>query len=293
MDRLPIDKDTIRDWLTWSFSPSISAIVITFLISILLPISIHLFMYRAKAVTVVPSFLLVGPSGAGKTTLLTRSEHGTAASTHTSQSPQAVTCRLPSSVTARSSQYRAADDPSKEKGRQFELIDTPGHGKLRHHAFTALESEKRLRGLIFVLDSAAVASPAGLTEAAMYLHDVLLALQKRHTASKTSKGPASIPVLIAANKLDIFTGLPAQVIKKKLQQEITNIRTTRAKGLLDSATGSEGEDEEREWLGEGGEGVFKFKQLEESEIEVTVLGSIAIGDQAQTDEMLQWVAQQM
>lgn len=66
-----MDKQMIQDWLTWSFSPSISAILITLLISLSLPVLIHWQLYRTRASAVVPTFLLVGPSGAGKTTLLT------------------------------------------------------------------------------------------------------------------------------------------------------------------------------------------------------------------------------
>ena len=221
-------------------------------------------------------------------------ESGKAASTHTSQAPQTAACRLPAGVTANSSKFRAEDDPSKEKERQLNVVDTPGHGKLRHHALDLLTAEQSLRGLIFVVDAAALSSAAGLTEAAMYLHDMLLALQKRHTTAKSSKGPSSIPVLIAANKLDLFTALPAQLVRSRLQDEITNIRATRAKGLLDSAANAEdGHDDEREWLGDGGEGAFDFKQMEEAEIEVAVLGGNVTGDKAHVDAWWNWIAQYM
>ena len=69
--------DTAREWLTWSFSPTIGAMLFTLLLSLSLPILFHLFLYRQRAAVVVPSFILLGPSGAGKTTLLTlvRREH--------------------------------------------------------------------------------------------------------------------------------------------------------------------------------------------------------------------------
>lgn len=143
------------------------------------------------------------------------------------------------------------------------------------------------------MDAAALSSAAGLTEAATYLHDVLLALQKRHTTAKSSKGPSSISVLVAANKLDLFSALPAQLVKLKLQDEITKIRATRSKGLLDSGAGVEGEDEEREWLGEGGEGAFEFKQMEESEIEIIVSGGNVTGDKPHVQEWWKWIAEQM
>lgn len=146
-----------------------------------------------------------------------------------------------------------------------------------------------------MVDAAALSSAAGLTEAATYLHDVLLTLQKRHTSSKTSV-TASTSVLIAANKLDLFTALPASLVKKNLQTEITKIRATRAKGLLDSAVSMEGEDDEKEWLGEGGEGSFDFKQMEESGVEVVIVGGNVTGkgeEKAHVDEWWSWIAQQM
>ncbi|GAB7357648.1 hypothetical protein MBLNU459_g0144t1 [Dothideomycetes sp. NU459] len=290
-----MDKQTLQDWLTWSFSPSISAILVTLFICLVTPPIVHFFLYRSGTASSVPSFLLLGPSGAGKTTLLTLLERGAPTSTHTSQAPQSVTCKLPSGATAKSSEFRSENDPSHKAERRFEVTDTPGHGKLRHHALTALASSTGLNGLIFVVDAAALSSAAGLTEAATYLHDVLLSLQKRHTGSKNSTTP-STAVLIAANKLDLFTALPASLVKKKLQDEISKIRATRAKGLLDSGVGTEGDDEEREWLGEGGEGKFEFEQMEESGVEVVVAGGNVTGkgeEKAHADEWWAWIAQQM
>ena len=63
--------DTAREWLTWSFSPTIGAMLFTLLLALSLPIIFHLILYRQSTATVVPSFVLLGPSGAGKTTLLT------------------------------------------------------------------------------------------------------------------------------------------------------------------------------------------------------------------------------
>ena len=58
-------------WLTWSFTGSIPAILVTFLFSITVPILIHFFLYRKAAPKQLPTILLLGPSGGGKTTLLT------------------------------------------------------------------------------------------------------------------------------------------------------------------------------------------------------------------------------
>lgn len=176
------------------------------------------------------------------------------------------------------------------------MIDTPGHGKLRHHALSSLNAGNNLKGLIFVVDSAAISSPTGLTETATYLHDLLLLLQKRHTGARTSRGPASLPILIAANKADLFTALPEKLVARNLEDEITRIRSTRAKSLLDSGIGMEDQDDERDWLGEGGEGSFKFDQMRESEIEITVAGGNVLGEdggKAQIDEWWNWIGENM
>lgn len=192
---------------------------------------------------------------------------------------------------AASQGFRSHNDPTVKSDRKFTVVDTPGHGKLRHHAIASLEATeaKDLRGIVFVVDSAAISSPAGLTETATYLHDILLLLQKRQD-SNSSKRPAGIPVLVAANKLDLFTALPAQLVRKYLEDEITNIRDTRAKGLLDSGAGADDQGEDREWLGEGGDGPFKFQHMAESDIEITVLGGNAIGEKDEAGEVNEWWA---
>lgn len=149
-----------------------------------------------------------------------------------------------------------------------------------------------------MLDSAAISSSAGLTEAAEYLYDVLLLLQKRHTTSKTTKEPTSIPVLILANKQDVFTSLPPSIVQKKLEQEIVKVRLTRSKGLLDSGVGIDGDDadEEQHWLGEFGSKEFAFKQMREHDIEVIVQGGSARGESGKagtTQDWWNWIGQQL
>lgn len=61
----------LEEWATWAVSPAISAIVITLLVALTLPVLLHYYLYRQAAARVLPSFLLVGASGSGKTSLLT------------------------------------------------------------------------------------------------------------------------------------------------------------------------------------------------------------------------------
>lgn len=159
-----------------------------------------------------------------------------------------------------------------------------------------------LKGIIFLVDAADLAAAdAGLREAAEYLHDVLLLLQKRATttAGAGRKAVAEVPVLVAANKLDLFTALPARLVRGVLEGEITAVRRSRAKGLLDSGIGmGDGGDVggggERDWLGDGGEGRFDFSQMEEVNVSVTVVGgSVAGAEGADVAKWWDWIGCQL
>ena len=57
----------------WSFdlrNPDPIGLVITALLVALIPLILHLIIYRSSGSTSLPCFLLAGPSGAGKTSLL-------------------------------------------------------------------------------------------------------------------------------------------------------------------------------------------------------------------------------
>lgn len=127
---------------------------------------------------------------------------------------------------------------------------------------------------------------------------MLLALQKRYTSATSSKGPKDIPVLIAANKMDLFTALPAQLVKLQLEKGITEVRSNRAKALKDAGaalSGGEDEvDEEGEWLGEGGEGAFEFGMMAESGIAVDVLGGNVVGkERGDVGGWWAWIAEHL
>ncbi|MCJ1444610.1 MAG: hypothetical protein MMC23_005112 [Stictis urceolatum] len=280
-------ESSLTDKLAALLSPSPTIIITSILIALLVPLILHLALFRTSSSTTLPSFLLVGPSNSGKTSLLTLLERGTPAQTHTSQTPLSVEVSLPISTKAASTRYRSSHDPSLSAHKKFLLIDTPGHGKLRHHALSSLTQPKNLKGLIFVVDATNLtAGSPGLREAAEYLHDLLLLVQKR-AAAAGSKGLKGLPVLVAANKSDLFTALPVGMVRKALELEITGVRASRSKGLLDSGIGMDDVgDPEKEWLGEGGEGAFEFSQLEEFEVEVSVEGSVAVG--AEGSDVQRW-----
>lgn len=221
-------------------------------------------------------------------------ERGQTALTHTSQTPLTVECSLPLHVTAGSDKYRSNNDAALKHNKKFFLIDTPGHGKLRHHALSNIAETKNLRGIIFVVDAANLsAGEEGVRQAAEYLHDTLLLLQKRLTSSKTSKGAKEMSVLVAANKMDLFTALPATVVKNALEKEISKVRESRSKGLLDSGAGADDVEVEEhdEWLGEMGSTQFRFDQMAECNVSVEVVGGSATSkDGANAQKWWSWIA---
>jgi len=197
---------------------------------------------------------------------------------------------------AGSNRYRSQNDPSNQIVKKFVLIDTPGHGKLRHFALKNVVDPKNLKGIIFVLDAATLSNTSddlvdgSLVEAAEYLHDILLTLQKRYTSSQSSQGP-EMPVLVAANKLDLFTALPAKLVGNSIEAELSRIRTSRSKGLLDSGIGMDDDvAEDRDTLGGGGEGDFKFSMMEEYNVSVEVAGGNVTGhDGARVQKWWEWI----
>lgn len=311
-------KELIKDLLIASLQPNKTVIITGVLIVLLFPIFLHQVLHGNESGSSsknasLPSILLAGPSGAGKTALLTlfekRAGRSTSTSTdektepaktHTSQTP--VSTKLNAAAPFSSSSTSVSSPSDNQPKRNFLLIDTPGHPKLRSTALSHLlpldpksgrplppssKSSQPIKGVIFLLDASTLSpsSPdSSLSQAATYLYDLLLALQHRYSRyTKGSKHPPSIPVLIAANKLDLFTALPATLVKKELEAELGRIRVSRSKGLLDSGVKEEdvtaGEKEEGDdWLGEYGSESFEFRQMVEFDIEVEVMGGSVLGN---------------
>ena len=172
------------------------------------------------------------------------------------------------------------------------MIDTPGHGKLRHLALENITNPQSLKGIIFLVDAAA--GDGGLRQTADYLHDVLLLLQKRTPVAK--KVLKEVAVLIAANKMDLFTALPARDVKNRLQAEITKIRTSRSRSLPDSGIGKgDGADNENDdWLGEVGSKEFEFSQMEEFDVTITVSGGNVVGESGPAvKEWWHWISERL
>ncbi|KAJ4268909.1 hypothetical protein NW762_002980 [Fusarium torreyae] len=272
-------------------TPSMATIIIGALIIIGAPVILHLILSSSRTYTVPPTVLLVGPANAGKTSLLTLFERGASGTeTHTSQVSQSV--ELNASTDSEHKHSFRNHDVHDGTYTKFLLIDTPGHGKLRNKAMDKLNRTEKLKGVVFLVDAAAIGEPDILAPTAAYLYDVLLFLQKRAT---NTKAKAVIPILIAANKMDLFTALPSTLVKTNLEAELTRIRASRSKGLLDSGVGSDdiGSEEQDSWLGEYGSAKFTFNQLQEFDIDVEVLPGNVSGDGPGADKWWWWIAQRI
>ncbi len=81
-------------------------------------------------------------------------------------------------------------------------------------------------------------------------------------------------------------------MRSALEAEISRIRDTRAKGLLDSAVKDGVLEDEREWLGAGGEGRFEFAQMQEVNVPVKVVGGNVTGaERPDVDGWWEWVGE--
>lgn len=274
-------------------TPSIPLLILGLAIILGGPILFHIFLSSSSTYITPPSVLLLGPLSSGKTSLLTlfeRGNHGPAA-THTSQSTQSVELNASTDSDTKQS-FRNHDDVSGTHTK-FLLVDTPGHGKLRNVAIGKLGRTEKLSSCVFVVDAGALSEQDVLAETAGYLYEVLLFLQKRAVSKDAKKGP--VPVLIAANKMDLFTAIPSTLVKTNLENELTRIRASRSKGLLDSGADVDelGAEEQDAWLGEYGSEKFSFKQMQEFDIDVEVLPGNVTGDGPGADKWWWWIAQRI
>lgn len=285
---------TLTDLFEFLLTPSIPLLALAVVILLGAPVLLHHLLSSSNTYTTAPTVLLLGPDHAGKTSLLTLYERGgeaPAAPTRTSQVTQSVELNASTDSHTKTS-YRNLDD-STGTHTKFLLVDTPGHGKLRNVAMGKLGRAEKLKAVVFMVDAAALGEQEVLASTASYLYDVLLHLQKMATAKTKEK--ASIPVLIAANKVDLFTALPSTLVKSNLEAELTRIRASKSKGLLDSGVGMDdiGSEDQDVWLGEFGSEKFSFKQMSDFEIDVQVTPGNVTGDGPGADKWWWWIAQQI
>lgn len=263
--------------------PSLPVLLLGLLVVIGAPMLLHLLLGAASPYTAPPQVFLAGPENAGKTALVTLLERGSRpAPTHTSQAAHAVELTALTDSASRASFRNHADLSGTHT--KFLLVDTPGHAKLRAAAVARLARADRLRAVVFMLDAAALADADALAPAAAFLHDVLLLLQRR---------ARPVPLLVAANKMDLFTALPAALARAQLEAELTRLRASRAKGLLNSGVGVDDVAEHDSWLGEAGSDKFSFDQMRDAGVDVDVIGGSVMADEPDVDRWWWWMAQRV
>ena len=251
--------------------PSTTTVIMVAVAIILISLALHLFICHRTDLTDLPAVLILGSSGAGKTTFATALERGTAAVTHTSQTPMQLEIELDTDLDGQTGQAEA-EKTGYQTAKKLFLIDTPGHGKLRQLSLTRYLPATNLRGIIFLVDGSNLSpdftddkrSDGNLRDCAEYLHDLLLLLQQRQSNRKRSTAKP-LSFLIAVNKLDLFTALPEAGAKVALEREITKIRSSRSRSLRDSGIALDGgdqDDDAHRWLGNLGKEAFSFAQLE-------------------------------
>jgi signal recognition particle receptor subunit beta len=163
---------------------------------------------------------------------------------------------------------------------------------------SSITKPQNLKGVIFLVDAASLTTDdETLRITSEYLYDILLLLQKRMADPKISKSTKEFNLLVAANKMDLFTALPAALVKSSLESELQKIRASRSKGILDSGIGISDDadvDENNDWLGEVGSKEFKFSQMQEFGISVEVRGGSVIGaPEPEVEKWWNWIAEQL
>ncbi|KAI5794006.1 signal recognition particle receptor beta subunit-domain-containing protein [Pyronema domesticum] len=269
MASLPAFPTDARELLMMILNPSPLVAITIALCIFTIPIFLHLFIFPSSSSSMLPTFLLLGPSSSGKTTITT-SFASSPSETRTSQAALCLECDIPASLT-KSSGFRSSNDPSMRGVAKFYLQDTPGHGKLRNKAIEMIN--KDTRGVVFVVDSGVQEE---WTDAAEYLHDVLLKIQKLQDTQGNKR--EEFNVLVACNKSDLFTAKPAQGkegIKQTLEREIAVVSATRRRGIVGAG---EEESDEDQCLATDEDGKFKFESLQEFGIQVVFKSGSTIGN---------------
>ncbi|KAK9462453.1 signal recognition particle receptor beta subunit-domain-containing protein [Lipomyces oligophaga] len=210
-----------------------------------------------------PTFIIAGPSGSGKTALFSLLRYDEKPATLPSLEPNiSTTYRLPNLT---------------HSSKNFVLIDTPGHPKLRHGTFETIQialKARTIHGILFVVDASVMSNLDKRREAAEYLYDILC-LTERITMG--------VDIAIAANKSELFTAMPPKQLRTTFETEMDKIRQTRSKligkvGLDDEKSSSEADEDINDGanrLGLSDGSAFSLAQLE-SEV-VVIAGSVKTG----------------
>ncbi|KAK9501603.1 hypothetical protein O3M35_012299 [Rhynocoris fuscipes] len=145
------------------------------------------------------TILITGVCDSGKTLIFTRLVHDRFAKTHTS-------------IRENASNYLT------DKGTNIQLVDIPGHERLRNSYLD--DYKKSARGIIYVIDSLTLNKE--IKDVAEYLYTLL-------TDEDILKNCKNI--LIFCNKQDNTTAKGAQILKSLLEKELNTVRETKSHSL--------------------------------------------------------------
>ncbi|KAK6348289.1 hypothetical protein TWF718_006095 [Orbilia javanica] len=255
------------------FPVSLPILIISLLAVVIIPIVLGTLFSSGKKPGPSSVILLAGPRDAGKTSLLLYLQEKTLIPTQTSTTP--ATVKLPPSAL---SPADSQDDSAPTK--PFHIRDTPGHPKLRSTALdTIIQPTESCIGVVYVLDSAVLSTQARITDTAEYLYELLLAIQKRYAVlSESTTSTEPIPLLIACNKNDLFTALPSTKISNLLQTELSRMKETKRKGLLNAGAGENDDEDMDHVLGDETSDQITWDGLKEFGVEISVQsGSVKSG----------------
>ncbi|KAG4304076.1 hypothetical protein PORY_002440 [Pneumocystis oryctolagi] len=165
---------------------------------------------RNHRIRFLKKIAILGVQGSGKTAFFTKLCCGSKQKSYTSIRPnEAVSCFFP--------------------GKKAILIDFPGHPKFYH----LFRETKHIKSVIFMIDASVIIKNAYHVAQQFYV------LLKDLRAKKIKS------VLIAANKNDLFTSLPAPKITSILEEKLSDIILSRSKGIIEM---DENDDDDDDWL---------------------------------------------
>lgn len=193
----------------------------------------------------------------------------------TQTSTTSVTVRLPpSSLTSSKPEKGDRDDNDLPIDQPFHMTDTPGHPKLRSLALAGIARPDKTSyiGVIYMLDSGDLSAQGRITDTVAYLYEILVAAQQRYTRlSESSSGSLEpLPVLIACNKSELFTALPANKISALLQSELGKMKETKRKGLLNAGADAEDDENIDEILGDENSNNITWEGLREYGVDISI-----------------------
>ncbi|KAK3244608.1 hypothetical protein CYMTET_45785 [Cymbomonas tetramitiformis] len=145
------------------------------------------------------SFLLYGPSGSGKTSLFAQLKSGTPPKLGTTTSMVANEATFPIAGS---------------QGPAVHVVDLPGHPRLRTEIDNYLPTT---RALLVVIDSVDFLPTARNTAESIY-----------ELLAKPSVQKKRVPILVVCNKMDRTSAHSIEFLRKRLEKEIEQYRTTRS-----------------------------------------------------------------